>query len=182
MYGIPGSPVIRGYWAVAFIPMPMPKTVRITCLQQSSTAGSVYICSGIGEIKCYSDNSNHSIRKTVDDTVVIMVIIMIIIIMIIIIIIHSNNDNANSSNMFNNRNNDNNNNGNINSKHNHANDDNNNSNYYYNKTNNDDDNTDNNDNDNNHNNSRAARVSTEVTFGRGDLSVCPLGGFLGALE
>ena len=26
------------------------------------------------------------------------------------------------------------------------------------------------------------RVSTDVTFGRGDLSVCPLGGFIGALE
>ena len=26
------------------------------------------------------------------------------------------------------------------------------------------------------------RVSTEVTFGRGDLSVCPLGGLIGAQE
>ena len=29
---------------------------------------------------------------------------------------------------------------------------------------------------------RGLRVSTEVTFGRGDLSVCPLGGFTGAHE
>ena len=27
-----------------------------------------------------------------------------------------------------------------------------------------------------------SRVSTEATFGRGDLSVCPLGGFIGAQE
>ena len=29
---------------------------------------------------------------------------------------------------------------------------------------------------------RVSRASTEVTFGRGDLSVCPLGGFTGAHE
>ena len=28
----------------------------------------------------------------------------------------------------------------------------------------------------------SCRVSTEVTFGRSDLSVCPLGGFMGAQE